>query len=136
MRFNAGDQLLSLAAVRSDTFVLVATDGGFAKRMPIEDYPVQGRSGKGVLTIQYDHRRGTLVGVLVVSIDDELYAITSTGGVIRTTARGGPPDEGGAPDEPRRHCHPAGGGPQRGERCRRARAELTTYASTEETCTS
>ena len=87
MRFNAGDELLSLDVVREGMFVLVATAGGYAKRTPIEDYPVQGRGGKGVLTIQYDRRRGTLVGALIVGIDDELYAITSTGGVIRTSAR-------------------------------------------------
>ena len=87
MRFNGGDELLSLDVVREGMFVLVATDGGYAKRTPIEDYPVQGRGGKGVLTIQYDRRRGTLVGALIVDIDDELYAITSTGGVIRTSAR-------------------------------------------------
>jgi DNA gyrase subunit A len=87
MRFNGGDRLLSLGVVRDGTFVLVATDGGYAKRTPIEDYPVQGRGGKGVLTIQYDRRRGTLVGALIVGIDDELYAITSSGGVIRTSAR-------------------------------------------------
>ena len=72
---------------RPDMFVLVATAGGYAKRTPIEDYPVQGRGGKGVLTLQYDRRRGTLVGALIVGLDDELYAITSTGGVIRTSAR-------------------------------------------------
>jgi DNA gyrase subunit A len=87
MRFNAGDRLLSLAVVQAGTFVLVATAGGYAKRTPIEDYPVQGRGGKGVLTLQYDRRRGTLVGALIVGLDDELYAITSTGGVIRTSAR-------------------------------------------------
>src|SRR5690349_15915713 len=87
MRFNDGDRLLSLMVVRPDTFVLVATGGGYAKRTPIEDYPVQGRGGKGVLTLQYDRRRGTLVGALIVGLDDELYAITSTGGVIRTSAR-------------------------------------------------
>ncbi|MBC8093843.1 MAG: intein-containing DNA gyrase subunit A [Pseudonocardia sp.] len=87
MRFNSGDRLLSLAVVRPETFLLVATTGGYAKRTPIEDYPLQGRGGKGVLTLQYDRRRGTLVGALIVGIDDELYAITSTGGVIRTSAR-------------------------------------------------
>ncbi|BBF98798.1 MULTISPECIES: DNA gyrase subunit A [Pseudonocardia] len=87
MRFNSGDQLLALGVIRPDTFLLVATTGGYAKRTPIEDYPVQGRGGKGVLTLQYDRRRGTLVGALIVGIDDELYAITSTGGVIRTSAR-------------------------------------------------
>ncbi|GAY09640.1 DNA gyrase subunit A [Pseudonocardia sp. N23] len=87
MRFNEGDRLLSIGVVQDDKFVLVATAGGYAKRTPIEDYPVQGRGGKGVLTLQYDRRRGTLVGALIVGIDDELYAITSTGGVIRTSAR-------------------------------------------------
>lgn len=87
MRFNAGDELLTLGVVREGTFVLVATDGGYAKRTPIEEYSVQGRGGKGVLTVQYDRRRGRLVGALIVDVDDELYAITSAGGVIRTTAR-------------------------------------------------
>ncbi|GDY30943.1 DNA gyrase subunit A [Gandjariella thermophila] len=86
MRFNGGDELLAMGVVQRDTFVLVATDGGYAKRTPIEDYPVQGRGGKGVLTIQHDRRRGTLVGALIVHADDELYAITSSGGVIRTQA--------------------------------------------------
>jgi DNA gyrase subunit A len=87
MRFNTGDELLTLGVVREDTFVLVATDGGYAKRTPIEEYSVQGRGGKGVLTVQYDRRRGRLVGALIVDIDDEVFAITSTGGVIRTTAK-------------------------------------------------
>ncbi|MCD2186473.1 DNA gyrase subunit A [Actinomycetospora soli] len=87
MRFNSGDELLSIGVVRDGTFLLVATGGGYAKRTPIEDYPVQGRGGKGVLTLQYDRRRGTLVGALIVELEDELYAITSSGGVIRTTAK-------------------------------------------------
>ena len=87
MRFNADDQLLSLNVVREGTFLLVATAGGFAKRTAIEEYTTQGRGGKGILTIQYDERRGSLVGAVVVDEDTELYAITSGGGVIRTAAR-------------------------------------------------
>ncbi|MDQ3785678.1 MAG: DNA gyrase subunit A, partial [Actinomycetota bacterium] len=87
MRFNEGDELLTLGVVRDGTFLLVATNGGYAKRTPIEDYPVQGRGGKGVLTVQYDSKRGRLVGALIVDEDDEVYAITSAGGVIRTSAR-------------------------------------------------
>ncbi|GAB3913568.1 DNA gyrase subunit A [Kibdelosporangium lantanae] len=86
MRFNSGDELLTLGVVREGTFVLVATDGGYAKRTPIEDYSVQGRGGKGVVTIQHDSKRGRLVGALIVEAEDELYAITSAGGVIRTSA--------------------------------------------------
>ncbi|BBZ19899.1 intein-containing DNA gyrase subunit A [Mycolicibacterium gadium] len=87
MRFNTDDELLSLNVVRDDTYLLVATAGGYAKRTAIEEYPVQGRGGKGVLTIQFDKRRGSLVGALIVDDDTELYAITSGGGVIRTAAR-------------------------------------------------
>ncbi|MBY6677393.1 MULTISPECIES: DNA gyrase subunit A [unclassified Rhodococcus (in: high G+C Gram-positive bacteria)] len=87
MRFNGEDALLSLNVVKDGTYLLVATSGGYAKRTAMEDYPPQGRGGKGVLTIQYDPRRGTLVGALIVEDDDELYAITSSGGVIRTAAR-------------------------------------------------
>ena len=87
MRFNADDYLLSLNVVREGTYLLVATSGGYAKRTAIEEYPVQGRGGKGVLTVMYDRRRGRLVGALIVDEDSELYAITSGGGVIRTAAR-------------------------------------------------
>jgi DNA gyrase subunit A len=87
MRFNSGDELLSMEVARAGMYVLVATSGGYAKRTDIEEYPVQGRGGKGVLTVQYHPRRGKLVGALIVDIDDELYAITSGGGVIRTSAR-------------------------------------------------
>ncbi|MGV9818955.1 DNA gyrase subunit A [Nocardia xishanensis] len=87
MRFNADDELLSLNVVRPETYLLVATSGGYAKRTAIEEYTAQGRGGKGVLTIQFDARRGTLVGALIVDDEDELYAITSGGGVIRTAAK-------------------------------------------------
>ncbi|WP_410871580.1 DNA gyrase subunit A [Nocardia sp. A7] len=87
MRFNTDDELLSLNVVRLETYLLVATAGGYAKRTAIEEYTAQGRGGKGVLTIQYDPKRGSLVGALIVDDEDELYAITSSGGVIRTAAK-------------------------------------------------
>ena len=88
MRFGDGDELLSMEVINSDDLdVLVATDGGYAKRTKIEEYPVQGRGGKGVLTAKLVAKRGGLVGALVVQPDDELYAITSSGGVIRTSAK-------------------------------------------------
>jgi DNA gyrase subunit A len=87
MRFNTDDRLLSLNVVEENTYLLVATAGGYAKRTAIEEYPVQGRGGKGVLTVQFDRRRGSLVGALIVDDGTELYAITSGGGVIRTAAR-------------------------------------------------
>jgi DNA gyrase subunit A len=87
MRFGDGDELLAMEVVRDGMDVLVATNGGFAKRTPIEEYPVQGRGGKGVLTAKITERRGGLVGAVVISPDDELFAITSNGGVIRTPVK-------------------------------------------------
>ncbi len=111
MRFNGDDKLLSLNVVREGTYLLVATSGGYSKRTPMEDYPVQGRGGKGVLTIQYDRKRGTLVGALIVDDVDELYAITSGGGGHsyrrQAGAQGRPPDEGRPVDEPGRGRHVA-----------------------------
>jgi DNA gyrase subunit A len=84
MRFRAGDELLAMMVTRADAFVFTATDGGFAKRTPIEEYPVQGRGGQGVLTAKLTDDRGGLVGALIVDTGDEVFAITSGGGVIRT----------------------------------------------------
>jgi DNA gyrase subunit A len=87
MRFTDDDVLLAMEVVREGLDVLVATNGGYAKRTPIEEYPVQGRGGKGVLTAKITERRGGLVGAMVISPDDELFAITSNGGVIRTPVK-------------------------------------------------
>jgi DNA gyrase subunit A len=89
MRFNAGDELLAMAVVRDeDAEILVATEGGYAKRTRVSEYPVQGRGGKGVLTARIVSTRGSLVGAVVVAPQDEIYAITSDGVVIRTEAAG------------------------------------------------
>ena len=90
MRFDSEDELLAMEVVRTDDVsgdLLVATEGGFAKRTRLEEYTAQNRGGKGVLTARIVRNRGGLVGALVVQPDDELYAITSGGGILRTVAR-------------------------------------------------
>ncbi len=88
MRFANGDQLLGMHVVNGEAHadVLVATGGGYAKRTPAALYPVQGRGGLGVVTARIVEARGELIGALMVGPDDEVFAITSAGGVIRTTA--------------------------------------------------
>jgi DNA gyrase subunit A len=86
MRFNEGDELLGMYVVREGEDVLVATGGGYAKRTPADAYPVQGRGGRGVVTAKIVEARGELVGALMVNADDEIFAITSAGGLIRTRA--------------------------------------------------
>jgi DNA gyrase subunit A len=85
MRFSGEDELLAMEVVQDDMEILIATDGGFAKRTKVEEYPVQGRGGKGVLTARIVSTRGGLVGAMTVRPEDELYAITSDGVVIRTS---------------------------------------------------
>ena len=86
MRFSDGDRLLGMHVLHDGADVLVATTGGYAKRTPADQYPVQGRGGQGVLTARIVEARGELVGVLMVRPEDEVFAITSAGGVIRTAA--------------------------------------------------
>jgi DNA gyrase subunit A len=86
MRFTNGDELLDMHVVREGADVLVATGGGYAKRTPSDQYPVQGRGGRGVLTARIVDSRGELVGALMVHPEDEVFAITASGGVIRTLA--------------------------------------------------
>ncbi len=86
MRFSEGDELLAMNVVSDGEDLLVATEGGYAKRTAASQYPVQGRGGKGVLTAKIVSSRGKLVGAVMVNPEDEVFAITSAGGVIRTSA--------------------------------------------------
>ncbi len=86
MRFNDGDELLGMYVVREGEDVLVATGNGYAKRTPADQYPVKHRGGLGVVTAKIVEARGVLVGALMVRPEDEVFAITSAGGVIRTRA--------------------------------------------------
>jgi len=87
MRFSDGDELLAMTVVRDESaFLLTATEGGFGKRTRLSEYGAQGRGGKGVFTMKIVSTRGKIVGALVVGEDDQLFAITSGGGIIRTSA--------------------------------------------------
>ncbi len=88
MRFAGADRLLGMHVVdpAGDADVLVATSGGYAKRTQAAEYPVKGRGGMGVVTARIVESRGELIGALMVRPEDEVFAITSAGGVIRTSA--------------------------------------------------
>jgi DNA gyrase subunit A len=69
------------------TALLVVSDGGFGKRTALKEYRRQGRAGYGVLTAKMPEGRGQLVGALIVRDADEIFAITSTGVVIRMSVQ-------------------------------------------------
>jgi DNA gyrase subunit A len=90
MKFREGDELLTMARVDSKnatSFVFTATDGGYGKKTPIDEYRLQGRGGIGIKAAKIDENsRGTLVSALVLADSDEILAITSAGTVMRTPA--------------------------------------------------
>jgi len=90
MKFRAGDELLTMARIGSqsaNSFVFTATDGGYGKKTPLAEYRLQGRGGIGIKAAKIDENsRGSLVSALVLADTDEILAITSAGTVMRTPA--------------------------------------------------
>ncbi len=88
MKFREGDELLTMSRVDGEnSFVFTATDGGYGKKTPIEEYRLQGRGGIGIKAAKIDEgSRGSLVSALVLVDSDEILAITSAGTVMRTQA--------------------------------------------------
>ena len=84
MRFRANDSLLSMDIVTPDSYVVTITDGGFAKRTSIDEWQAKGRGIKGVRAMKLPEERGELVGAMVCSDTDQIFAIASNGVVIRT----------------------------------------------------
>jgi len=75
--------VIGLTIIR-EGLILTATENGFGKRTPVEDFPVQGRGGQGVIAIQTTDRNGRTVGALQVAEDDEIMLISSNGTLVRT----------------------------------------------------
>ncbi|KQR48489.1 DNA gyrase subunit A [Microbacterium sp. Leaf161] len=84
MKFREGDSLLSASVAAPGQFVFVVTDGGYAKRTAVEEYRVQGRGGFGIKVAKLHDDRGTLAGGLMVSADDEVLVVLSSGKVVRS----------------------------------------------------
>ena len=83
------DQVVSMELVQPEEELLVVTSKGYGKRTPVEEYKIQTRGGKGLLT--YDkskfRKTGELVGATVVDDEDEILLINSDGVIIRVSAK-------------------------------------------------
>ncbi|WP_144875512.1 DNA gyrase subunit A [Microbacterium sp. 1.5R] len=84
MKFRESDSLLSASVAAPGQYVFVVTDGGYAKRTAIDEYRVQGRGGYGIKVAKLNDDRGTLAGGLMVSDDDEVLVVLSSGKVVRS----------------------------------------------------
>ena len=80
----AADQELIALSIIQDGLILTATEQGYGKRTPVDDFPVQGRGGQGVIAIQTSERNGRTVGACQVLDEDEIMLISSNGTLVRT----------------------------------------------------
>jgi DNA gyrase subunit A len=86
MNFRKGDELLSATVINdiADSYVFIATEGGYAKRSAVDQYRPQNRGGLGIKVAKLEEKRGDLVGAIICSEDDEVLVVLSSGKVVRS----------------------------------------------------
>ncbi len=104
MKFKGDDELLAMRVIRREQteqethevpederlHVFTVTDGGYAKKTPIEEYRLQGRGGLGIKAMQITEARGEIVGALVLRDTDDVIAVTASGQITRSPVSGVP----------------------------------------------
>ena len=83
MRLRGDDEVIAIAIARDDMDLLVVTKHGYGKRTRIADYPVKGRGGLGVKTVQLTQARGGLVGAKTVRDGYQVMLISNEGTMIK-----------------------------------------------------
>jgi DNA gyrase subunit A len=87
-----GDEVVGMAVIPRDgpATLLTVCEKGYGKRTPTSDYPTKNRGGKGVITIKTSERNGKVVGLRIVTDEDDLMLITNGGKLIRMPVAGIP----------------------------------------------
>ncbi|UCD33235.1 MAG: DNA gyrase subunit A [Desulfobacterales bacterium] len=83
LRLAPGDRIVGMEVLSHGQTLFTATENGFGKRTSIDEYPLQKRGGKGVITIKTSERNGLVVAILLVDQDDDLMLMTDGGKLIR-----------------------------------------------------
>jgi DNA gyrase subunit A len=81
---NEQDAVIALIVTRSHGTILTATENGYGKRTPVDDYAIKGRGGKGVITIKTSERNGKVISAIQVEEDDDVMLISNKGTLVRT----------------------------------------------------
>lgn len=81
------DAVIALAIVEKEATLLVAGDMGIGKRTDFEEYRIQSRGGKGIITMKTNEKTGLVVGALTVKDADEIMIITVGGQMVRTAVK-------------------------------------------------
>ncbi|NVM21553.1 MAG: DNA gyrase subunit A [Desulfobacterales bacterium] len=83
MRLSDEDYLVGMEVLTNGKTLMTITENGYGKRTSIDEYPVQNRGGKGVITIKTTDRNGMVVAILLVTDEDDLMLVTDRGKIIR-----------------------------------------------------
>ncbi len=83
IRLADGDYLVGMEVLTNGKTLMTVTENGYGKRTSIDEYPVQKRGGKGVITIKTTERNGLVVAILAVTDEDDLMLLTDRGKIIR-----------------------------------------------------
>ena len=89
IRLNDGDEVIGMESVIAGgkATLLAITENGFGKRTELDEYRVQIRGGKGVITYKITPKTGKLVGVRIATEDDDVMLITDSGTIIRISVK-------------------------------------------------
>jgi DNA gyrase subunit A len=88
MNLRKGDEVIEINRAENDSDLLVVTENGYGKRTRIDEYPVKGRGGLGVKTVQLTEAKGQLAGARVVRDGYQVMLISTGGTVIRMPVDG------------------------------------------------
>lgn len=86
IRLTGDQQVIALIIPQPEGYVLTASENGYGKRTEVDDFPVKGRGGQGVIAMQTSNRNGALVGASQVFSGDEVMLISNMGTLVRTGA--------------------------------------------------
>ena len=84
---DKADKVVALAVVDLTATLLVAGENGIGKRTQFEEYRVQTRGGKGIITMKTNDKTGCVVGALTVIDVDEIMLLTQQGQMVRTPVK-------------------------------------------------
>jgi DNA gyrase subunit A len=87
MKLDPGDKVVSMEMLSLGADILTVAEGGFGKRTEMDEYRLQSRGGKGIITMKTTDRTGRVIGVQLVTEDDQLMLITNAGKIIRLRIR-------------------------------------------------
>jgi DNA gyrase subunit A len=88
IELGARDELIGMVVIKREANLLVVTEKGMGKCSPIDEYRVQKRGGKGIITVHRTEKTGDAVSIKEVLPDDELMLITKQGVAIRMPVKG------------------------------------------------